>query len=311
MVFCIVGIVIFGILGIFSAKYRRYFRESLHCLKRQMLLKPCDTKFDMKMKAKIAAAAGKFWPALGRFVFRRFMLLSWVMILMLIFSVASVGIGVYNTVAYGNCNGPDSTDFCLFNPGMTGGSGHSMHDGIRTGAIEPVSLDDDPSLGSPDAPVKIVEVGCFRCPYTKKAESLRQQILEKYGGNVSFTFRTLPLPSHKLSWETAEAANCALEQGKYWVYHDKLFEYQKEMSMEKIKEIAGEIGLDQNQFNECFDAGKYKDEVKKDHDDAVAAGIYATPTFFINGKPFVGPKTFAEFEQLVQSELHASCPEEL
>ncbi len=309
MVFCIVGIVIFGILGIFSAKYRRYFRESVHCLKRQLMLKPCDTKFDQEMKARIAAKLGSKNPALARFVYKRFTLLSWIMIAMLIFSIGSIGFGIYNTLAYGNCNGPDSTDFCLFNPGMTGEQGHSMHDGLAQGEIKPVSADDDPTLGNPGAAVKIVEVGCFRCPYTKNAEELRKQIVEKYGENVSFTFRSLPLPSHKLSWETAEAADCALEQGMYWEYHDKLFEYQKNMSIEKIRDIAREIGLDEQQFNSCFDSGKYRDEVRKDHDDAVAAGIFATPTFFINGKPFVGPRAFAEFEELVATEMHASCPE--
>ena len=59
MVFCIVAVVVFGILGIFSAKYRGYFKESLHCIKRTAMLKPCDTEFDQKMKAKITAGPVK------------------------------------------------------------------------------------------------------------------------------------------------------------------------------------------------------------------------------------------------------------
>ena len=246
MVFCIVGLVIFGILGIFSAKYRRYFRESLHCMRRQLMLKACDTQFDQEMKAKISAKISKRSPSFARFVFRRFALLSWIHLIIMLFSVASIAYGFYNFVAYGNCNGPNSNDFCIYNALLPG----SMED--KTANVKPLGAD-GPTIGSMDAPVKIVEVGCFRCPFTKKAEVFRQQILGKYGSNVSFTFRIMPLPYHNLSSETAEASYCALDQNRYWEYHDKLFEYQNNMSIKKIHDIAAELGMDTVKFNNCYD----------------------------------------------------------
>lgn len=301
MVFCIIGLVIFGILGIFSAKYRRYFRESLHCMRRQILLKPCDTSFDQEMKAKISAGISKTSPVLARFVFRRFALLSWILLVLMTFSAAAVGFGVYSYVLYGNCNGPYSSDFCVF--GVLSGP---MDERIAN--IRPVDAGDAPTLGSPNASVKIVEVGCYSCPYTKNAESIRSQLLNKYGSDVSFTFRDMPLPSHNLSWEAAEAAKCALEQGKYWEYHDKLFEYQEIMSVEKMKSIANEIGLNASQFNACLDTEKYKEQVQKDYDAGTSAGIFATPTYFVDGKPIVGLKAFADFEKIVIGEIRGSCP---
>ncbi len=303
MVFCIVALVVFGVMGIFSAKYRTYFKEALRCVGRQMTLRKCDTDFDNKVKSKITAKLMNRSPMAAKFVYKRFSWISWAFVLLMFWSIASLGIGVYNTVAYGNCNGEESTDFCIFNPDMTGNSGHSMHEGLEKKELTPASVDDDPFLGGENAKVTIIEFGCFRCKYTKKAEDTRKQILEKYGDKVKFVFRNFPLPSHDLSRETAEAADCALEQGKYWEYHDKLFENQKDMSVEKIKEIPSDIGLDTQKFNDCVDSRKYEDEVEKDHQDGLKSGIYGTPTFFINGRPLVGPNTFEKFVQIIDEEL--------
>jgi len=301
MVFCIIGLVIFGILGLFSAKYRRYFRESLHCMRRQLMLKACDTQFDQEMKSKISAKIGKGSPGLARFVFRRFAMLTWILLIIMLVSAAFIAYGFYSFVVYGNCNGPNSNDFCIYNALLT----RSVED--KTAAIKPLEADGNPTIGSLDAPVKIVEVGCFICPFTKKAEIFRQQILNKYGENVSFTFRIMPLPYHNFSSETAEAAYCALDQNMYWEYHDKLFEYQSSMSIQKLHDIAAELGMDTTQFDNCFDSNTYVEKVRKDYDTGVAAGIFATPTYFVNGRTFVGLKAFSDFENVVASEMEASC----
>lgn len=301
MVFCIIGLVIFGVLGLFSAKYRTYFRESLHCMRRQILLKACDSTFDQQMKAKISAGLSKVSPRLGRFVFRRFVLLTWILLVVMLISAAAVIIGIYNYFAYGNCNGPYSSDFCVF--GAISGSIDQ-----RIANIKPISAGDSPTLGNSNASVKIIEVGCYSCPYTKDAESIRTQLLAKYGENVSFTFRDMPLGSHNLSWKAAEAAKCALEQNKYWEYHDLLFRNQDSMNIDKMKEIAADLGLNSTQFDSCLDTDKYLPSVQQDFNDAQASGIFATPTYFVDGKPIVGLKAFADFEKIVVGEIQGSCP---
>ncbi len=298
MVFCIAALAVFAVLGIFSAKYRRYFRESLHCLSRQMTLRRCDTQFDQQMKAKITAETSKYSPALARFVFRRFALLSWILLVVMVFSTAGIAFGIYNFALYGNCNGPDSTDFCVY--GL-------LNQPTDASKIKPVAAGDNPTIGNPDAFVKIVELGCYSCPYTKDAESIRIQLLAKYGSNVSFTFRDMPLPAHNLSFERSEAAHCANDQNKYWEYHDLLFKYQDEITVQKLKAIALEIGLNTTQFSECYDSGKYRQKVQDDYQEAIAAGIYATPTYFVDGRPFVGLKAFADFEKIIVGEIKGSC----
>ncbi len=300
MVFCIIGLAIFGILGIFSAKYRAYAKEAWRCLRRQVTLRPCDTEFDKKMRAKIA---GKFmrFPELSKAVYKAFPALSWAMVILLFVSIYWTGLGIYNTIQYGNCNGPGSHDFCMFNPFESA----ELHEKISK--LAPIAADGDPTIGDPNSSVKIVEVGCFMCPYTRNSESIRQQLIEKYNGSVSFTFRAMSLPSHNFSKETAEAAFCASDQDKYWEYHDKLFEYQNNMSLDKLNEIAGDIGLDAAEFKECTGSGKYKERVENNYKEFEAAGIFATPTFFVNGKPLVGLKSFANFEQIVAEEIKGTC----
>jgi hypothetical protein len=306
MVFCVIGIVIFGVLGIFSAKYRRYFRESLRCITRQMMLKKCDTAFDQEMKSKISASVSKVSPTVARFVYKRFAVISWILVGLMIISIGLMGIGVYNYLAYGNCNGPESKDFCIFNPLGTPSDTVNLYQSsdpsIRNFGVGA------PMLGNPNSTMKIIEVGCFSCPYTKDAESVRQQILAKYAGNVSFTFINMPLPSHPGSREAAEAAKCAEEQGMYWEYHDILFANQDRFSQENFKLLAVEIGLNSSMFNDCLDSRKYAAAVENDYKAGQAVKIHATPTYFINGAPIVGLKAFAQIENIIISEISGSCP---
>lgn len=128
MVFCIIGLVIFGFLGIFSAKYRAYAKEAWRCFTRQITLRPCDTAFDKKMKAKISGKLMKISPFLSRFAYKYFALFSWSMVIMLVVSVYWMVSGFYNLSVYGTCD-PHSTT-CVFNPGhLHCGSEHCLEEG--------------------------------------------------------------------------------------------------------------------------------------------------------------------------------------
>ncbi len=273
------------------------------CVTDNLRLRPCQMQYDKKVRASISAKISQRSPVLGNFVYKYFRAISWAFVILMFASIFSIGIGAYNTVVYGNCNGEDSTDFCIFNPGMSGDQGHSMHEGVTEGDLKPTTSDDDPSVGSEDAKVTVIEFGCYTCPYTKKAEYVRKNIVEEYGDKVRFVFRNFPLPNHQLSSELAEASECADDQGYFWEYHDQLFENQKVDSVEKIKSLAFDIGLDMGEFNECLETGKFKQEVEKDHQDGMASGLYGTPTFFINGRPVVGPRDWGTFKSMIDEEL--------
>ncbi|MFA5125422.1 MAG: hypothetical protein WC462_00275 [archaeon] len=116
---CIIALVVFAVLGLVSAKYRAYFFEAADCVFRRVTLRKCTTSFDTKMKMKISTKISARNKLLGRFVFKNFEAISWVLTIIMIVSLvwsAYIGVmGLYNWVAFGNCYGPESTEVCVLN----------------------------------------------------------------------------------------------------------------------------------------------------------------------------------------------------
>ena len=166
-----------------------------------------------------------------------------------------------------------------------------------------VSADDDPFMGPPDAPVTLVEFSDFQCPYCRRVQGVLKRLMTAYHGQLKLVFRDFPLRQiHPEAQKAAEAAQCANDQGQFWPYHDRLFAVT-ELGGEALKQYAVELGLDAEQFNACLDSDKYRDEVQKDIDDALAAGVNATPSFFVNGLPINGAVPFERFVEMVELAL--------
>jgi len=169
-----------------------------------------------------------------------------------------------------------------------------------------ISADDDPSVGPANAPVTIIEFSDYQCPFCKRVEPAIRQVLDTYKDKVRLVYRDFPLSFHQNAQKAAEASECADEQGKFWEYHDLLFERQAEWSSEgndKLKEYASSLGLDAKKFNECLDSGKYASEVQKDLNDGQSYGVAGTPAFFINGIEVSGAQPFSSFQQVIDTEL--------
>jgi len=171
-----------------------------------------------------------------------------------------------------------------------------------------VSTDDDPFMGPADAPITIVEFSDFQCPYCKLSVPIIKEILAKYPGKVRVVYRDYPSPNHPYAPQAAEAAQCAGDQGKFWEYHDGLFERQRPGSGWNFDELAKGIGLDWAIFATCLNGRRYQEEVAKDLRDAITLGVTSTPTFFINGRPLVGAKPFAEFQAVIERLLKQQTP---
>jgi protein-disulfide isomerase len=108
---------------------------------------------------------------------------------------------------------------------------------------------------------------------------------------------------HKDAPLAAEAGNCAREQGKFWEYHDKLFENQRALAREQLKSYAAEIGLEAEKFNACLDEGRFKNAVLEDMRDGQQLGVTGTPAFFINGRFLSGALPYETFERVIEEEL--------
>lgn len=171
-----------------------------------------------------------------------------------------------------------------------------------------VSQDDDPQKGNDQAKVVIIEFSDFQCPYCARATATVKQIEKTYGDKIKFVYRDFPLSFHKNALKAAQAAECADDQGKFWEYHDLLFEKQAEWrESEEVNKIFKKYGKDLNlnskEFDKCLDSEKYKDEVLKDQKDGQAAGVEGTPAFFVNGRLISGAQPFSVFQKVIDEEL--------
>jgi protein-disulfide isomerase len=100
----------------------------------------------------------------------------------------------------------------------------------------------------------------------------------------------------------AEASRCALEQGKFWEYHDQLFTASK-LEKDDLLGYARELKLDDKQFESCLTSEKYKADIEKDTQEGRKAGVSGTPGFFVNGVEISGAKPKEEFARIIDDEL--------
>jgi protein-disulfide isomerase len=158
--------------------------------------------------------------------------------------------------------------------------------------------------GPRDAPVTIVAFTDFRCPYCKAVEPTLKQLMAGYPGRVRLVFRDFPIAGlHPDAPLAHEAARCAGDQGKFWPYHDLLFERADDVSVVTLRRFAAEVGADRTTFDQCLESRKHRAEVTADVASGTEAGVTVTPTFFVNGAVLVGEQSLADFERAIDREL--------
>ncbi len=163
---------------------------------------------------------------------------------------------------------------------------------------------DDPSLGNAGAKVTVVEFADFGCPFSQQESYVVRALAKEFPDTVRFIYRDFPLPDlHPGADLAAAGGDCALEQGKFWEYHDALFAHSGDFTQDNLAGYAADAGLDQNAFSSCLASGKYQAEVANDETDGVNAGVVGTPTFFINGSKIEGAVPYAIFKATLQAFL--------
>lgn len=153
--------------------------------------------------------------------------------------------------------------------------------------------DDSYSKGPANASATIVEFSDFQCPACRSAFPILERITEQYKDDLRFVYRHFPLPSHKNSKVAAEAAESAGAQGKFWEFHDILFERQNSWGdsgqPEKIFiSYAEELELDTDKFQKDLKEHTFLPKINADIKAGNNAGVSSTPTFFLNGEKLPG-----------------------
>jgi protein-disulfide isomerase len=140
------------------------------------------------------------------------------------------------------------------------------------------------SFGAKSAKVQLVEFSDFECPFCARAASAVGEVKKKYGDKVLFVFRQFPLEFHADAELAAEASLAAQAQGKFWEFHDKLFQNQRELKREHLEKYAAELGLDMAKFKKALDDGSYKSAIEQDLSLGKSVNVEGTPTLFLNGR---------------------------
>jgi protein-disulfide isomerase len=129
-----------------------------------------------------------------------------------------------------------------------------------------------------------------------------EQVLKNNPGKLKIVFKNFPLRRHKYAVKAAEAALAAHQQGKFWEFHDRLFNNYNHLNDQKIKAIARDLGLNTAEFEKQMKNPKILAQVRQDREDGAQIGVQGTPTVFINGKR-LRTRTFAGFQALIDKEL--------
>ena len=161
--------------------------------------------------------------------------------------------------------------------------------GEDTPRLTPPVSERDHAVGSPAAPVTLVEYGDYECPHCGHAYPIVKSIQHRLGKKLRFVYRNFPLAeSHPHARHAAEVAEAAAAQGKFWEMHDALFENQDRLEDEDLVEMARQLKLDAKAIARALEDGSYTARVREDFRNGVRSGVNGTPTFFINGERYDG-----------------------
>jgi protein-disulfide isomerase len=175
-------------------------------------------------------------------------------------------------------------------------------------------------MGSPSAPIEVVEFGDFECPQcgrfaTLTEPDIRTRLVDS--GRVRFRFIDYPLDMHRNTWNASRAAACADEQGKFWEMHDAIFANQDRWNTEAtdnpdkvLKEIGKSIVPNADQFDKCVDTKKTQAKIQAHWELATARHLPGTPTFLIGDQQLPQFLGYDDFKKLVDDAIAKGGPKD-
>src|SRR3989344_2150133 len=169
---------------------------------------------------------------------------------------------------------------------------------------------EQPVLGNTDAPVTMLQIADFQCPFCKKFfdesfTAVKNEYIDTGKAKLIFVNLAFLGPESK---NAAEAAMCAQDQGKFWEYHDELYKNQKgenlgTFSVKKLQEIAQGLNLNMSEFDSCADSDKHQKRIEKEAELASKYGLRVTPTLIINNTVVKGAQPTDNFRQALDANL--------
>lgn len=177
-----------------------------------------------------------------------------------------------------------------------------------------VSFDDTNAIarGKADAAVVVRMYSDFQCPACRGVEPVMRAISQEFADRVRFIWKDFPLMVlHQNARAAANAGRCANAQGKFWEYHDRLFETQDAWSSvsdpkDRFIQFAREAGLNEGDFTSCYNDRRFDGQVMDDVDEGEKNGVDSTPTFYVNNTETFA-RSEADWRALLNNALRAAA----
>ena len=305
MVLCLVALPFLAFLGLFSVRYRQLAKESFACVWRSVRFQPCTASVDERIRSQVTMSLARRSKTLARFVRAHFQALSVVFVLLVVVTSGYVLYGGAQYYLWGSCYGPDSSGFCVFDPAgsnvafsapealATCGAAHEELDEV--GLIVSDSL---PALAGSD---HVVFVGCYSCPYTREVYSVVRDAT--LSANRGFVFAHIPISSHDVS--AGLYTECVARQGteEVFVFIDSLFSVD-ELALvhdeDFLLSTALSAGVDSAELVSCLEDPAVQLFIDEQTSRIASAGVYGTPTVYIDDVVLVGPKPRRVYDRLLR-----------
>ena len=169
--------------------------------------------------------------------------------------------------------------------------------------VFPVPVGDAPVRGRADAAITVVAFSDFQCPYCAAGHETMEELRTLYGDDIRFVFKHFPLPGHPLGALASRASFAARDAGKFWEFHDALFEFGARYDGQDLLAIAAELGIDRVAIEDAMLSEVHDGRIEADMRLGGQLGITGTPAYFINGRPMVGARPVLEFRMLIAEEF--------
>jgi len=298
---CFIALILFAIFGVFSVSYRKLAVEAFDCVFRKVTLRKCQTRLDERIKGKIVGRVMRRSPKLAVFLHKNMEVFSWVLLILTVFMLYGLIVGGYNYYLYGNCNGPNEDGFCVFDPTGSHTGTSTLVDSCGDPVLMKASLNinkfDESLFPKIDkgSKVTLIEIGCYECEYTQKAQPVIEKLLDNY--DLNFVFAHVPVnmemgPHHEI--------DCLYKQdtGLFWEAHGQLF---------STVVNARSLVPDKEMYDECVSSNETHPHMLKQIENIKTTNIYGTPTVFIKGpkttEVVVGPKPYRVYSRLVKKAI--------
>lgn len=305
---CLIALIVFGIMGIFSASHRVLAKEAFSCVFKRVTLRPCDSNFKEKIKGKILSKIVTRSTFLAKMVNKHYEILSWIFFILMVGSTVWVFNGVYNFYIYGSCNGLNQTGFCAFDPSGANNAVTAIGDNSTCGitqktesnvTLDNVDLSNFPTIKT-ESKDTVVFIGCYACSYSRKAYPDIQKLIKDKKANYIFAH-------YPAKGDTTFLVNAGYAVRKiygddaFWNFNDYLFTADENYILGKanLNTILASFNFDVKKVNDLADSVEAKIAVENQIKELNKTNIFGTPTIFINGKAFVGPKPYRVYNSAI------------